>query len=161
MYHTLKKKADESQKAIIMMLRSKNITYQSFYITNAIQVTSDFSTMVNIASDPDVQRIIDNAPFKMVDYRVERSEQKQRNAEPEWGIKNIKADSVWQLGIKGNGVIIAGQDTGYDWDVSPLKAKYKGYVDSATVTHDFNWHDAIKKNNPVLLIRSSILVVIV
>ena len=148
-YHTLKKKADESQKAIIMMLRSKNITYQSFYITNAIQVTSDFSTMVNIASDPDVQRIIDNAPFKMVDYRVERSEQKQRNAEPEWGIKNIKADSVWQLGIKGNGVIIAGQDTGYDWDVSPLKAKYKGYVDSATVTHDFNWHDAIKKNNPV------------
>jgi serine protease AprX len=68
--------------------------------------------------------------------------------EPEWGIKTIKADSVWLLGYRGKGVVVGGQDTGYDWDVSPLKKQYRGYKDSLNVSHSYHWHDAIKKNNP-------------
>ena len=66
-----------------------------------------------------------------------------RNAEPEWGIKAIAADSVWLDGITGQGVIIGGQDTGYDWKVSPIKNKYRGYTDEENVDHNYNWFDAI------------------
>src|SRR5690606_25802684 len=71
-----------------------------------------------------------------------------RSVEPEWGIKNIKADSVWQLGFQGQGIVIGGQDTGYDWDVSPLISKYRGWQED-TVIHSYNWHDAIHERSPM------------
>jgi serine protease AprX len=46
------------------------------------------------------------------------------------------------MGYNGEGIVIAGQDTGYEWDHPALKAQYRGW-DGATVNHDYNWHDAI------------------
>jgi len=147
-YNSLVQKSQNTQKAIKEILKKSGIPYQSFYITNAIKVTSDYAMMLNLASRSDVEIIIDNAPIKMLNYTIDRNNSTARSAEPEWGIKMIKADSVWQMGIRGEGVIIAGQDTGYDWDVSPLKKKYNGYKDSLSTEHNYNWHDAIHKNNP-------------
>jgi uncharacterized repeat protein (TIGR01451 family) len=44
-------------------------------------------------------------------------------------------------------VVVAGQDTGYDWDHPALKSQYRGW-DGGTVDHDYNWHDAIHDNDP-------------
>lgn len=75
--------------------------------------------------------------LKMLDeVRAER-QPTQRNAVPEWGISRILADSVWSLGYTGQGVVIGGQDTGYDWWVSPLKSKYRGFIDSTSVDHNY------------------------
>lgn len=147
-YNTLLAHARKTQSPIINILKKQNINYQSFYVTNAIKVISDKETMILLAKREDIEKIIDNAPFRMLDYQIERSYSSFRNAEPEWGIKKINADSVWSLGFRGQGVVIAGQDTGYEWEVSPLKTKYKGYVDSLTVDHNYHWHDAIKSNSP-------------
>lgn len=148
-YTSLLNHARTTQRPILAILKEKNLLFQSFYVTNAIKVSSDKASMILLAKRNDVEKIIDNAPFRMLDYKVAQTNASARKAEPEWGIKKIKADSVWQLGFRGRGVIIGGQDTGYDWDVSPLKTKYKGYIDSATVDHNYHWHDAIKSNNPV------------
>jgi len=147
-YHSLLTHARTTQSPIISILKQKNLLYQSFYVTNAIKVSSDIATMILLAKRDDVAKIIDNAPFRMLDYKIEKGNASVRNVEPEWGIKKIKADSVWLLGFRGQGVIIAGQDTGYDWDLSPLKTKYKGYIDSTSVDHNYHWHDAIKSNSP-------------
>ena len=147
-YHSLLTHARTTQSPIISILKQKNLLYQSFYVTNAIKVSSDKATMILLAKRDDVAKIIDNAPFRMLDYKIEKGNASVRNVEPEWGIKKIKADSVWLLGFRGQGVIIAGQDTGYDWDLSPLKTKYKGYIDSTSVDHNYHWHDAIKSNSP-------------
>lgn len=147
-YNSLLLHAKTTQSPIINILKQNNIQYQTFYVTNAIKVSSDKNTMIMIAKRDDVEKIIDNAPFRMLDYTIEKTNVGSRNADPEWGIKKIKADSVWLLGFRGQGVVIAGQDTGYEWDVSPLKSKYKGYVDSLTVDHNYHWHDAIKSNSP-------------
>ena len=104
--------------------------------------------MILLAKRDDVEKIIDNAPFKMLDYTIEKNNASTRNVEPEWGVKKIKADSVWLKGFRGKGVIVAGQDTGYDWELSPIKTKYKGYIDTSSVDHNYNWHDAIKSNSP-------------
>lgn len=147
-YLSLVQKAKSTQAPILHLLKQSKIQYQSFYVTNAIKVTSSYEFMISLASRQDVDRIIDNAPIKMLDYTIDRANGTARGAEPEWGLKMIKADSVWQMGIRGEGVIIAGQDTGYDWELSPLKKKYNGYKDSLNTEHSYNWHDAIHKNNP-------------
>jgi subtilisin family serine protease len=54
----------------------------------------------------------------------------------------VHADDVWGLGYSGQGVVVAGADTGYEWDHPALRAQYRGW-DGTSVVHDFNWHDAI------------------
>jgi len=148
-YQTLRNHAEKTQQEIRSILKQQNVVFRAFYVTNAIQVKSDYATMLELAQRSDVDRIIDDAPFKMLDeVRAER-QPTQRNAVPEWGISRILADSVWSLGYTGQGVVIGGQDTGYDWWVSPLKSKYRGFIDSTSVDHNYNWYDAIhEKQNP-------------
>lgn len=148
-YNNLLAKASKTQAEIIGLLRQRAIPHRSFYVTNAISVTSDRKTMEELAARSDVETVMDNTPLRMLDYTVDRSQPASRGGEPEWGLKMIKADSVWEMGYTGQGVVIGGQDTGYDWDLSPLKTKYRGYIDSTTADHNYNWHDAIHKNNPV------------
>ena len=45
-------------------------------------------------------------------------------------------------GYTGQGAVIAGQDTGYEWDHPALKNHYRGW-DGASADHNYNWHDAI------------------
>ena len=45
-------------------------------------------------------------------------------------------------GFTGQGVVIGGQDTGYQWDHPALKGKYRGW-NGSTASHDYSWHDAI------------------
>lgn len=148
-FQALYDKAQQSQKEILQTLRANQVQFRSFYVTNAIKVKSDKKLMLELAKRSDVGKIIDDAPIRMLDYDIAKNETAQRNPEPEWGLKYIKADSVWMQGIRGQGVVVGGQDTGYDWWVSPLKTKYKGYIDSTNVVHDYSWHDAILNNNPV------------
>lgn len=147
-YRQLVDKAVSAQSDILRFLQYKKVAYQSFYVTNAIKVTSDITTMLWIADRPEVEWIFYNQPIKMLDYEEDKSIASLRNIDPEWGIKMIQADSVWALGFNGKNVVIGGQDTGYAWDVSPLKNKYRGYVDSTVTNHDYNWHDAIHERNP-------------
>jgi subtilisin family serine protease len=146
-FNTLRQHAEVTQKPLISFLQSHSVPYQSFYITNALKVTSNKDIMMALASRPDVRYILDNRPFYMLDYTEERTSS-LRTGTPEWGLLNIKADSVWAMGITGEGVVIAGQDTGYEWELSPIKAKYRGYVNDTLAEHDFHWHDAIHTNNP-------------
>lgn len=146
-YESLQKHASETQKSIIRELEKKSTFFKSFYIVNALHVVSDYALMVELASRKDVKYIISNQSFKMIDY-IETRPSNLRDGNPEWGLLNIKADSVWRLGITGEGVVIGGQDTGYNWELSPLKSKYRGFINDSTAVHDYNWHDAIHKNSP-------------
>jgi subtilisin family serine protease len=148
-YQQLLNKAKLSQKSIVSFLTENKISHQAFYVTNAIKVTSNQKIIETLAKMNDVASIIADGTLRLSDYSENRTEIKSsRGGEPEWGLKMIKADSVWLMGIRGEGAIIGGQDTGFEWDVSPLKQKYRGFVDSNTVIHNYNWHDAIKINNP-------------
>jgi uncharacterized repeat protein (TIGR01451 family) len=60
----------------------------------------------------------------------------------EWNIDLVNAEQVWARGFTGQGVVIGGQDTGYEWFHPALKEHYRGW-DGITADHNFNWHDAI------------------
>ena len=147
-YHQLIKTADKSQSDLIEILAGNNIYYEKLIIVNALRVKSD-ATMLNYISErPEVKYISLN--FNIATPMVrETPVLASRSAEPEWGIKKIKADSVWMMGYEGQNVVIGGQDTGYDWKVSPLKTKYRGYQNDSLADHNYNWHDAIKGQSPL------------
>lgn len=143
---TLRTFADQSQAAIRHFLDDQKVMFHPFWIVNAVKVKSNMEIVLQLAVRNDVEKIVADMPYKMIQEPItDRSyvTASTRNAEPEWGIKAIKADSVWLEGITGQGAVIAGQDTGYDWDVSPIKSKYRGYTDDDHVDHNYNWFDAI------------------
>ena len=143
-FNTLKQTADRSQRRLIALLKAEKASFQSFFIVNALQAYGNARLLEQLAAQPEVREIIANpATFFDGAYSTQAPNAAERSG-VEWGISKIKADSVWLLGFRGQGVTVGGQDTGYGWEVAPLKKKYRGYnAADSTVNHHYNWHDAI------------------
>nr|WP_277605825.1 S8 family serine peptidase [Glycomyces sp. L485] len=62
-------------------------------------------------------------------------------ATTEWGLDNIHADDVWDLGFDGTGVVIAGIDSGVDHTHPALVEQYRGNNGDGTFSHDYNFLD--------------------
>lgn len=137
--------AEASQVAIRDWLSTKNVAYRSFYIVNALQLQADADLMAALAKRQDVKRVMTNPQVALATHLLPQSkinESEQTVDGVEWGVQKIQAPQVWDLGFRGKGVIVAGQDTGYDWDHPALKQSYRGW-DGITANHDYVWHDAI------------------
>lgn len=141
-YNQLLENAKNSQADVQAFLSNLGIEYKSFNIVNAICLKANKGLVAQLLLRPDVEHISGD-PQTELSYIVERPKVENRYAEPEWGIKMIQADSVWNMGITGEGAIIAGQDTGYDFEHPSLIKKYRGYAADSNYVHDYNWHDAI------------------
>jgi serine protease AprX len=146
-YNLLNSFARVHQKSLITFLEEKNVRYNPYFVVNAIWVQSDPDMMYQIAARDDVRVLAHNPWVRLQIPEEEKTELTQRSPLPEWGILKIKADSVWKLGFRGAGVVVAGQDTGYEWDVTPLREKYRGFG-GGSADHNYNWHDAIREPNP-------------
>ncbi len=101
-----------------------------------------------LADLPDVGYIYANPSVKLeISEQGSHLSTPQQSDTVEWNIQKVRAPMVWDAGYTGQGVVVAGQDTGYDWDHPALKGKYRGW-DGATVEHNYNWHDAIHTDDP-------------
>ena len=64
-----------------------------------------------------------------------------------YGLTYTKPTKPGQLGIRGQGVVVASQDTGVDWDHPALRGAYRGWnAQTQTATHVYNWYDAFGRN---------------
>ena len=122
-------------------MENKRIKHRAFYIINAIQVKGDAQLLQTIAEFPEVKKINDNTPIKTEEPIIESHATPRGPTAIEWGIDMINADDVWAMGYNGQGVVVGGQDTGYDWTHPALTQKYRG--NGTTIDHNYNWHDAI------------------
>ena len=145
-FQKLKQNAKHYQKNIINILNQTQATYRPFYIINGLQIKGDFNLLKKIAQLPEVKSLTDNSPVLFEAPRDEPNLSQNQEA-IEWGIDMIDADEVWAMGIKGEGVVVGGQDTGYEWTHPALSNQYRG--NGATVDHNYNWHDAIHEINPL------------
>ncbi|MFT4666825.1 MAG: serine protease AprX [Polaribacter sp.] len=144
-FEQLQKVAKESQQSLRSFLESKNITYQSFFIINSIYTKGKLTLIKELASRNDVAQIQNNPEIKMEEPELvltDVTNGASQRTDAEWGLKMIGADKVWDMGIRGEGVVVAGQDTGYEWEHITLKEKYRGW-DGTDADHNYNWHDAI------------------
>src|ERR1041384_8038499 len=77
-----------------------------------------------------------------IEERVPADQTSQQPDAIEPGITNTRAPEAWALGYTGQGVVLAGADTGYRWTHVAIKPHYRGW-NGTTASHDYNWHDSI------------------
>jgi subtilisin family serine protease len=145
--NTLRAVATRSQAPLRAFLGQRGVPYQSFYIVNMIKVTGNLALMQELAARSDVSRI-DANPQVRTNLPIPSG--LGVNAAPtgiEWNVTRVRAPNVWALGFRGEGRVVAGADTGVQWDHPSFKARYRGW-DGTNVDHDYNWHDATSQHSP-------------
>ncbi len=142
-YETLRAVAERAQAPLRAQLDAESVPYQSFYLINALHVTGDQGLALRLAARADVARIESNPRVRVALPEPSEAEAEVRAPQGvEWNVNLIGAPDVWAQGYTGQGVVVANQDTGFDWDHPALKSQYRGW-DGAQVNHNYNWHDAI------------------
>ncbi|MBI5917632.1 MAG: S8 family serine peptidase [Bacteroidetes bacterium] len=149
-FNMLRQTAIATQARLAASLTQKNAPHESLFIVNAIKTEGNLDLINSLAQRVDVAKIMDNPTMRFAEP-VERLEGAvEERALIEWGIEKINADDVWALGYRGQGVVVGGEDTGYDWQHPALKNQYRGYyAPTDTTDHDYNWHDAIHQISPL------------
>ena len=148
-FSMLKETAEKTQGKITALLNANGAAWTSLMVINAIRTEGDLSLIQSLAMREDVAALAADPTVSFAPPEEWAPDAPgQRNA-IEWGIDMINADDVWNLGFRGQGVVVGGEDTGYEWGHPALKQKYRGYDASRdTVDHNYNWHDAIHAPNP-------------
>lgn len=144
----LREKAESTQGPVLHLLQEAGARAQSFHLVNMVGSFGDLDLIRRVAALPEVAYIAADSPVRVSDYREEDPENLRGFDQVTWGLSKIGADSVWAMGYSGQGVVIGGQDTGYEWDHPVLKANYRGW-DGTASDHNYNWHDAIHELNPL------------
>jgi len=121
MIKALKGKADLTQRPLRIFLQNrmaKRIT--PLWIINGISATLRAEAVRELESQPGIEQIrldeIIQAP--LVTYGT--------SAVPEWNISAIQAPELWNLGFTGQGVVVAGMDTGVDVNHPDLLNRWRG-----------------------------------
>ena len=147
-YDQLYELAAKTQPALWSELDGAGVDYRSFFLVNAIQVSKgDLHLLEKLASYETV-REIQFDPWVKLEEPIAEEIDLQFRGEITWGLEMINASTVWELGFKGQGVVIAGQDTGYEWDHPALQNTYRGWQEEQA-DHNYNWHDAVHDLNPL------------
>jgi serine protease AprX len=140
--------AARTQPALVDELEREGAEYKRFWVANMIWVNGAYDTMLRLAARPEVARIYDNTRLALEEPVEVGAEWLEESGSPtlpsgiEWNLSIVNAPDVWAEGVTGEGVVIAGIDTGYDWEHPALKRQYRGW-DGAFANHNYNWHDAI------------------
>lgn len=139
---TLQRTAERSQRDLLAFLDKQQIAGHAAEITplwifNGVAVTGDPQTLAAVARRDDVVKIRANRVWHLPEPVQEVAD----IARPQtllWNIARIQADRVWDdLGITGQGVIVASMDTGVDWQHNALRDHYRGRDGD----HNYDWFD--------------------
>jgi len=145
--NALRSVADRTQGPILNFLRQRGIAYQTFYIVNMIKITGNRALMEDLAARPDVAEIDANPHVHTALPQSTGYDVGHDTPTIEWNVQKVKAPAVWKRGFHGEGMVVAGADTGVQWDHPALKNQYRGW-DGHNVNHDYNWHDATPEHSP-------------
>lgn len=149
-YQRLNEVAAESQKPLLTALRMWGVEARPFWVVNAIWARGNGHILQRIAERPEVARLFANPSVRLDMPResnpLEKAAATESGVGIEWNLLRVNADDVWAAGYTGQGVVIGGQDTGYDWEHPALKNHYRGW-DGSHADHNYNWHDAIHQDN--------------
>jgi serine protease AprX len=145
-FERLRRTAAGSQPPVLAELARLGALTRPFWIANMIWVRGDAAVAEAMARRADVRRVAANPWVALEAPGFDRSLGTLKGGCPPGGIvegvAHTGAPDLWAQGADGTGAVVAGEDTGYDWDHEALIDAYRGW-DGASVDHDYNWHDAI------------------
>jgi serine protease AprX len=139
----LREVAARTQPPVLAALAARGVESRPYWIRNLIWVRGDLGTVEAMAARPDVARIAANPEVALEEPAAAPATPEARAPlaiEP--GISHVGAPDLWAAGYTGQGAVVAGADTGVQWDHAALLGHYRGW-NGATADHNYNWHDAI------------------
>jgi len=137
-YHTLVKKADESQSELRKTLERWRVPYKPYYLVNALEVQGGPLIRWWLQTRSEVDRVLDSPvlrPLPRAAIPVRGFETKPES--PDWNLKLIGADQVWELGIRGSGIVIGQSDSGVQGNHPEVADSYRGRDGN----QNYNWFD--------------------
>jgi len=142
-YETLVETAERTQAPLRAELDELGVPYRPYYIVNMIRVDGRRWLMGRFEGRSEVAQVILNPNRREYPHTIPFPD--TRADEPPEGVQAnlaaVHADAAWALGVTGEGIVVGGQDTGYDWTHPALRSHYRGW-DGVNADHDYNWHDA-------------------
>src|SRR5690606_35812722 len=140
-FNALRQTAETTQRDVRAYLDQAGINYRPFYIANKIYVEAGNVELVNaLAARPDVIKITANHQYQLQEPFIEPALPTGPAAIAP-NITFVKAPDVWSMGYDGEGIVLAGNDTGLDWDHPALINQYRGW-NGSSANHNYNWWDA-------------------
>ncbi|MGW4799234.1 S8 family serine peptidase, partial [Nonomuraea sp. NPDC004297] len=132
--------AERSQRNLLALLDQAQVEYAPYWIVNMVKVIGDTATLERIAELPEVAAIeADDAV--LLDDPEPGEDEPSVNA-IEWNIAAVNAPQVWdELGVRGEGVVVANLDTGVDYTHPAVKSKYRGLNADGSYSHAYNFFD--------------------
>ena len=148
-YATLSALAERSQAPLRRELARRGVEHRPFWVANMLWVAGGAEVIQELAERGDVAHLYANPSIRLAEPAVAwGAAGLSQPAAVEWNIVKVAAPDVWAAGFTGQGAVVAGQDTGYQWDHPALVRQYRGW-DGAAAVHDYNWHDAIHSGGGV------------
>jgi len=117
--------------------------YQPFFLVNALAVEGGLDLILALVQRPDVQRLVANYPLQSLTEPASSSSVEASALDDEnWNITLLRADRVWaELGIRGEGAVVAGFDTGVNFRHPALIDRYRGNLGDGRFDHNYNWFE--------------------
>ena len=147
-YEALREHAEATQASLRERLRLAGVPFRPFFVVNIVEVEADRALATELALREDVFAVAANrlAPTSAEPLlRLAKDAASRAGVEP--NIERIRAPELWASGFRGQGIVVAVADTGLTWDHPALRDRYRGF-DGSSVSHDYNWHDAIHATDP-------------
>ncbi|MEV6731205.1 S8 family serine peptidase [Streptomyces sp. NPDC051364] len=139
--HAKQQHAARSQAEVIKALDGAKAEYTSYWIVNAVRVVGSQKLAGTLAQRPEVSRI--DADDKVTLPKPAEGKREKAAADAvEWNIDRIKAPQVWdQLGVRGEGIVVANIDSGVDYTHPAVNGQYRGKSADGSYDHNYNWFD--------------------
>jgi subtilisin family serine protease len=141
---SLQEKAAETQGELLDYLEAQSAagkveSYRGFWIDNSVVFEAPKEIVYAVAKRQDVAKVF-------LDYYIENI--KPTSIQPEGtitgvepGLKAIRVDEVWALGITGEGQLVSHLDTGVDGTHPALAARWRGLDPQYAGHPEWAWFD--------------------
>lgn len=145
----LKAASAKAQAPVLKALSARGLKAQSYWVGQAIALELPGSDLQWLASQPAVVHVHRDRRLTVEDVSTELMGDQAKDSAcnntgaPTWGVDRVQAPAVWAQGYTGQGVVVAGADTGYRWDHVALQSKYRGW-NGVSADHNYHWWDAIR-----------------
>jgi serine protease AprX len=147
-YEALRSTADASQGDLLRHLRAAGVPHRAFWLVNMVGVEGDRTLAEDLAKRSDVSFAAADRPVPLSPLPgPEPGISPFAASAVEASLEQVRATDVWTLGYTGQGIVVGIADTGVAWEHPALKARYRGF-DGASVSHPYNWHDAVHDAGP-------------
>ncbi|WP_026930801.1 S8 family serine peptidase [Glycomyces tenuis] len=133
--------AERSQSEAVDLLAGAGVGYESYWASSSISAVADEALVADLAALDSVAEIHPAVEYPVIEPPEPDTTDASAAAE-QWGLDDIRAPEVWEQGFDGTGVVVAGNDSGVDYDHPALVDQYRGDNGDGTFTHDYNFFDA-------------------